>query len=533
MGTGSMGYTHLQYLGLVAYFPLFLVLDRIHQNPQSSFKRKLGAMLLACLAMGMVAAPIGVHWMIHSIHVFGHMPWPVALVLTCLGYGLEVMLVLGFCFALPLFVIRRWGWWDLPLRLLFAWLMDSLYPRLFQWSFGGLTFIQTPWLSQLADVVGAWGLGFYSLGCNFLLLLLWRSYHAPERVPLRVVRGFVIGYLVLVVAGTLYGMFRGMSLETQSAEGASLHIAAVQPNFSLKNLASNPDLAYSNRVGNIGGLLQDSKQALAQFPPDSSVPRLVVWPESTYPFAFFKDAAGRRLVEQFARENQTSVLLTTIDWEVNAQQEYKFYGLSLLLGPDGQIRGRYNKIFLIPFGEYIPGASWFPAWRNFMKQMVPQISEFEQGSDHTVFSLSETHQLSGSICFDIFSPKITRNMVRNGADLVINLSNLAWFGKSNATKHMEMMIRWKAIENRVPLLYISNNGQTMFINPLGEQVSKALELFETGSLSKTIVLQQHFSFYREYKETLQLLIIVLLLGLSLLAHRRYHVFLPASLQASD
>jgi apolipoprotein N-acyltransferase len=86
------------------------------------------------------------------------------------------------------------------------------------------------------------------------------------------------------------------------------------------------------------------------------------------------------------------------------------------------------------------------------------------------------------------------------------------------------MVRWRAIENRVPMLYISNNGETMFIDPLGDKMGEALSLFEQDSLSRTIVLQRHFSIYREYKEWVHLGAGCLFLIMLLLAQRYGHVF---------
>ncbi len=521
-GLASM-VSSFQYLGLVAYFPLLLVLDRIYQSQEYTWKRKIFYTLLACWGVGAIGATIANPWMIHSIHVFGHMPWGIAVLITGLVYGFEITLVLWVCFGFPMIFIKRLEGWDIPFRFCFFLLADPLYPRLFQWSFGGFVFTETVWIAQIADLVGDWGLGFYSIGFHFLLLLFWRKALLPASFNKSVAIGFTGVYFFLLVAGIAYGGWRTTQLESFLAEGEPLHIVAIQPNFSLQQLASNPDLAYSKRETNIRALLYDSQQALEALPDDSTIPKLLVWPESVYPFAYLKDPAEQKRIQRFVKRYQTALLFATIDWE-ETPTGYQFYGISLLIGSDGEIKGRYNKIFLIPFGEYIPGGAVFPAYRQWLKQLVPNISEFKRGDDFTVFQLADNLPFSGSICFDVFSPKIIRNMVRNGAQFVINLSNLAWFGKTNATRQMEMMIRWKAIENRVPFLYISNNGETMFINALGEKVGKKLELFEQGSLSKTILLQQYFSIYREYREWLLAGIFLVFLVITIYAQWKDRLF---------
>ena len=512
----------LNLLGLVAFFPLLVVLDRIHQSTDSRRVKTLHT-LLACWGVGIGFGVIGSHWMIYAIHVFGHLPWVVAIAITALAYGLLVGITLFFLCGLPLFFVRVWGWWDIPVRLMFIVLLDPFYPRLVQWSFGGYTFSAIPWIAQVAEIIGEWGLGFFAMGVNFLLLLLWRRQLTDSRIEWYVVRRTSGIFALLLLVGLGYGIWREIQLEPRLSEGASLHVAAIQPNFLLNEIAVNPNLTYSNRKKNLGELLRDSKDALAEFPRHSTIPRLVVWPESTYPFYFYRKDAARKLLQQFTRQENTAILLASQDDHQTPEGRRKS-GLSILMGPEGKVRGNYAKINLMPFGEYIPLAKEFPAYGRWLKKTIPQIGLYEPGTKYTVFKLSKDIQFSGAICFDVFSDEIVRNMVRNGASFVINLSNLAWYGFTNASRQLEMMVRWRAIENRVPMLYISNNGETMFIDPLGDKMGEILGLFEQDSLSRTIVLQQHFSFYREYKEWVHLGAGFLFLLTLLLAQKYGRIF---------
>lgn len=512
-------------LAFVAFFPLFLVLDRIVSQQSYSKKKKLGLSFLSCWATAIVFAPLAVQWMTNSINVFGHMPWLVALLITSFVYGFEITMILWFCFGLPAFLVKQRNGWDIPFRLCFFLIVDWWYPRFFSWSFGGRAFFEVPWISQVADLVGSWGLGFYSVGVNFLLLMLWRVFVGGALYQKKQLTGFVLFYLSLLGLGSLYGAWRTNDLQKEMEVGSPLHVASVQPNFSLRRLASNPDLAYSVRDSNIRGLLSDSKKALSRFSVESAIPRLVIWPESTFPYAYYKSPQVQKVVQRFAQEHNTSILLNSVDWEENLEGT-KFYGTSLLVGNNGQIQGRYNKIFLIPFGEYIPGASWFPSFRHWLRSSIPNMSEFERGEEYTVFHISDQLALSGAICFDVFSPDIIRNMTRNGADFIVALSNLAWFGKSNASLNMELAIHWRAIENRVPVLIASNNGETVFLNVLGQRSSEAVALFEEGSLSETVYLKSYTSFYRNYREWVHWSMVVLLILVAWIAYRNnvFHSF---------
>jgi apolipoprotein N-acyltransferase len=502
------------WVGILAFFPLLAVLDQLHKNRLFSLQKRAGLFFAVCWFSGSIAASIGGNWIINSINIFGHIPWFAALLITAVGYGLEVGLQLFVYFGIPLLFIRQRSGWDLIVRLAFVLALDPWYPRLIQWNYGGLTFSKFPWLEQAADILGASGLLLYSAGFSFLLLYWWRwkSEGTGNRKSLFKVSTI---YLILWVFGLGYGAWRTQDLVIQNSKldsessgniqnlvsdfPAKLTVMVIQPNFSLQELASNPELAHSKRQQNLAGLLEDSLKALEQLPENTTTPKLLIWPESVYPDPFFKVAASREKVLSFAEANQTSILLATVDW-VKTQTDYKFHGVSVLIGANGEVLGRYNKIFLIPFGETIPFSEWFPGIASWLRNNIANMSEFERGREYTVFSVPENIELSAPICFDIFSPTVVRGMVRNGSNLVVNLSNLAWFGRTTASDNMVAVLRWRAIENRVPVVFASNNGKSVFIGADGKNRSRQLGLFEEGSLTSTINIRPKFSFFREYAE---------------------------------
>ena len=438
------------WVGILAFFPLLAVLDQLHKNRLFSLQKRAGLFFAVCWFSGSIAASIGGNWITNSINVFGHIPWFAALLITAVGYGLEVGLQLFVYFGIPLLFIRQRSGWDLIVRLAFVLALDPWYPRLIQWNYGGLTFSKFPWLEQAADILGASGLLLYSAGFSFLLLYWWRWKSEGTGNRKSLFKASTI-YLILWVFGLGYGAWRTQDLVIQNSklDSASsgniqnlvpdfptkLTVMVIQPNFSLQELASNPELAHSKRQQNLAGLLEDSLKALEQLPENTTTPKLLIWPESVYPDPFFKVAASREKVMSFAEANQTSILLATVDW-VKTQTGYKFHGVSVLIGANGEVLGRYNKIFLIPFGETIPFSEWFPGIASWLRNNIANMSEFERGREYTVFSVPENIEFSAPICFDIFSPTVVRGMVRNGSNLVVNLSNLAWFGRKIGRAHV-------------------------------------------------------------------------------------------------
>ncbi|MBC8220871.1 MAG: apolipoprotein N-acyltransferase [Proteobacteria bacterium] len=489
------------WLGLISLFPLIFTLEQLHTEEGLSFRKRALLFFGICWLTGGIAASIGSYWITNSIHVFGHAPWSVALMITGVGYGLEVGFQLFVYFGIPLLLIRKLNNWDLPLRLAFVLALDPWYPRLIHWNYGGLTFSEFPWIEQLADIIGSSGLLLFSSGLAFLLIgwLRWKSGKISHKKILQASNL----YLLLWIIGLSYGAWRTYNLETKFPEtnpnSSNLTVLVIQPNFSLQDLASNAELAHSKRQQNLESLLNDSRKALAELPQNTSTEKLLVWPESVFPDAYFKSQNSRHRVSSFAQEHQANILFATVDWEPT-QTGHKFYGVSVLVGKNGEVLGRYNKIFLIPFGEMIPFSDWFPGIAAWLRQNIANMSEFDRGSEYTVFSLADNTQLSAPICFDIFNPTVMRGMVRNGSDLVLNLSNLAWFGRTTASDNMVATLRWRAIENRVPVVFASNNGESLFIAANGKNMSQQLGLFEEGTLTSTVQLQSQFSFYREYAE---------------------------------
>ena len=526
------------WVGILAFFPLLAVLDQLHKNRLFSFQKRVGLFFVVCWFSGSIAASIGGYWITNSINVFGHIPWFAALLITAVGYGLEVGIQLFVYFGIPLLLIRQRNGWDLIVRLAFVLALDPWYPRLIQWNYGGLTFSKFPWLEQAADILGASGLLLYSAGLSFLLLYWWRWKSEGTGNRKSLFKASTI-YLILWVLGLGYGAWRTQDLVTQNSKldsassgniqdlvpdfPAKLTVMVIQPNFSLQELASNPELAYSKRQQNLAGLLEDSRKALEQLPENTTTPKLLIWPESVYPDPFFKVAASREKVLSFAEANQIYILLATVDW-VKTQTAYKFHGVSVLIGANGEVLGRYNKIFLIPFGETIPFSEWFPGIASWLRNNIANMSEFERGKEYTVFYVPENIEFSAPICFDIFSPTVVRGMVRNGSNLVVNLSNLAWFGRTTASDNMVAVLRWRAIENRVPVVFASNNGKSVFIGADGKNRSRQLGLFEEGSLTFTINIRPQFSFFREYAEWVWGGFMFLFFMLGILAQVRGKIF---------
>ncbi len=513
------------WIGLISFLPLIFTLEKIHTEKNLSLKKQAFLSFGFCWITGGIAASIGANWITSSVHVFGHLNWGFALIITCLGYGLEVGFQLFIYFGVPMLLISRLNFWDLPLRLSYIIAIDPWYPRLIYWNYGGLTFSEFPWIEQLADIVGSSGLIFYSAGLAFLSIG-WIRVRFNKLNTRKMLYASTV-YLLFWIIGLSYGAWRSSILEKDNSDKnkkiPNLTVIVIQPNFSLQDLALSPELAYSKRRGNLNSLIDDSTKALSKLTKNINTEKILVWPESVFPYPYFKSEKARKIISSFAKLNQTNILLTTVDWDYTNHKQ-KFYGVSVLIGKNGEVLGRYNKIFLIPFGEMIPFSKWFPSIAEWLRDNISNMSEFDRGSEYTVFSINDNTQISAPICFDIFNPSVIRGMVENGSKLILNLSNLAWFGETTASNNMVSVLRWRAIENRVPVIFASNNGESIIISASGKNIGQKLGLFEEGTLSSKFQLTQRFSFYREYAEFVWMGFLLLFFAILIQAHRRGKIF---------
>ena len=525
------------WVGLFVFVPFLVALQwrLLHQRrgeggaEAPSLLRRLGFALSSCYLIAVISVIFGMDWLATSVHLFGHQPQLLAMLIAGLAYGLEIGLILFLGYALPLFFIRRTNGWELGVRLLWMLLVDAWYPRLIGWSFGGITFFEVPWIEQGADLVGAWGLGFFAVGANLLLarwlavrLPVWLRIDASDRGTTPALppsfQWQATLYGCLFVAVLLYGAhFEYIRSQEPKTSGATSHLrlVSVQPNFSIFPHAIDKN-AFPGEPFNLNKLFALSRQGLAALPPsgdgdEDETPALVVWPESAFPWPLLNSAENRARLSAFARQERTALLLAVSEQQIQDDRPQP-KALSLLFDATGTLVGRYEKITLMPFGEYIPligNLYWLGDW---VRATFPMISEFVPGHRHEVFSLGANRaKIAGAICFDAASPSVFRGMAGAGAQLIANLANLAWFGDSEATTQMEMLMRWRAIENRVPVLLSALAGETQLIDATGEHQGARIPLFQQGVLAEHVTLQTYDSFYRRYQPQIHALVVLLFL----------------------
>ena len=196
------------------------------------------------------------------------------------------------------------------------------------------------------------------------------------------------------------------------------------------------------------------------------IPGLIVWPEVPAPFSL-QDAAFGGRAQRIARDSGGDFLVGVEDWKRDPAGKWLASNSAVLLDASGQRIFTYDKIHLVPFGEYVP----LRRWLTFAGKLTADIGDFTPGTSYAVGRLRDRSPGGGTfgafICYEAVFPDAVRRFTANGAGLLINISNDGWFGRSAAPAQHLMMARVRAVENRRWLLRDTNNGYTVSVDPYG------------------------------------------------------------------
>jgi len=195
-------------------------------------------------------------------------------------------------------------------------------------------------------------------------------------------------------------------------------------------------------------------------------PGVIVWPEAPAPFTL-QDRNFAAIAQKIAQESGSDFLVGAEDWKHDAAGKWLATNSAILLNPSGERVYSYDKIHLVPFGEYVPLRKYL----TFTGKLTADLGDFTPGDDYGVGRLPGG-RFSTFICFEAVFPDAVRRFTANGAELLINISNDGWFGRSSAPAQHLMMARVRAVENRRWLLRGTNNGYTVSVDPYGRIVAE-------------------------------------------------------------
>jgi apolipoprotein N-acyltransferase len=343
-------------------------------------------------------------------------------------------------------------------------------------------------LIQVADVTGMYGITFLIVMVN-VFFYRWLSSGSLYQFPWKQAGG--VSLLFLLILG--YGQYRIGHIDESIKKAESIEIAIIQGNID-QNIKW--DSAYQTKTLEIYSSL--SREA------GLSSGGLIVWPETAVPFYFNSNEPLRTEVLKTAQSTGSYLLFGSPSYEEKNGNFY-YRNSAYLLQPDGGVNGRYDKVHLVPYGEYVPLRQFFP----FIGKLVEGVGDFAGGSGYSPISM-DGRSLGVLICYEGIFPKGARSYKQSGTDLLINITNDAWFGRTSAPhQHLSMTV-FRAVENRLYLVRAANTGISAIVDPRGMILSKT-GLFERTILKGEVKLIDESSIYAAYSD-----IFVFVCGITLL-----------------
>lgn len=349
----------------------------------------------------------------------------------------------------------------------------------FPWALLGYS--QQGWLEaiQSADLFGVYGISYLLALVNVTIALVIVALRDRRSMP----RLAVTGAILLFCANLLYGY---TTLEKSPARRErTLVTTLVQGNID-QSIKWDPAFVQAT---------VDRYRDLSQAAAREYKSQLIVWPESATPFYFQDQSPLSDEVRQVAVTSQAALIFGSPAYEKRADGRWHFLNSAFLLGPKGETLGRGDKVHLVPFGEYVPLKSLLP----FVNKLVEGIGDFSAGSIHTL-PLGAT-RIGLLVCYEGIFPELARAYVNQGSDLLVNVTNDAWYGQSSAPYQHLAMARFRAIENRVWLVRAANTGISAFIDPTGS-IGGATPIFVTLSTTVKVGLGSRPTLYRTIGDAL-------------------------------
>jgi apolipoprotein N-acyltransferase len=448
----------LPFLAWIAITPLMVCILR--DAAKSSSNNYHAPKVLRSFALGYLCGVVwyagSCYWIYHVMHSYGGLQ-PVVAALILFGFCLYLGLYHGL-FALLLALGARGREPHVGRALLLApffWIAVELArARItgFPWDLLGTAQVDNIALTRVATFTGVYGV-------SFEIAVINAGFAAAFLVPLRsrgTLLGTVLGVAVLLQAGRL----------VHPAPSAHDHVATlVQVDIPiLEENAWTPQLLHRTLQSLEAISIPAARDAEAQ----QGVPGLIVWPESPAPF-FAPDPNVRTELSEMARTSSSYVVAGSLALgpEASADRQ-QMYNSAALISPTGDWAERYDKIHLVPFGEYVPYRELF----SFAGKLTREVGDFTPGANRRPLDVGAM-KLGIFICYESIFPDEVRQFAQRGAQVFVNISNDSWFGPTGAPGQHLNMVRMRGIENRRWVLRSTNTGITTAIDPFGRVVARA------------------------------------------------------------
>lgn len=468
----SYPFIRLELIAWVALVPLLISLRSV-EKPGELFRRVYLTMLLFCM--------ISLWWVSLATFPGG--------VLTIVAQAFFLTVPLFAFFVLKKMAGYRFALFSLP----FVWVAWEWAYMLQDMSLGWLTLGNSQanlnLMIQYADIVGVWGISFWLLWFNVLVVLslIGSKKEAISSVAL----------MVLMVAAPLLYATALLSRDGRMAEKESgLRVMLVQPDINPheKWVEYNSTEIMARYYRMTGKAVRENR------------PELVIWPETAIPFSILTSpyAADLHLLHFALRQWNTAFLTGFIDIAVERDQQAESYNASMLLEPGRGVPQIYHKMRLVPFAERVPYIDSFP-WLGNLTFSLSGIRGWGKGRDASVMEFSSPRHgkvvIANIICYESIFPTLVSEFVRKGARLLTLVTNDGWYGTSYGPYQHLAIGRMRCIENRRAMARCANTGLTVVLDKFGRTIAE-VPWWQQECLTAEVPLESRLTFYTTHPDLL-------------------------------
>ncbi len=412
------------------------------------------------------------YWVFIPVHVHGHLPWVLAFPCPLL-LGMYMGVYAGIFTLLVHWLRTRL---PIPLQAVTAGLLwgslEMAQGTLFTgFSWLTLSVALAPWPSTIQGLAYV---GEYWLSAIFAMCAACLALGKQSRVSL--ILGIATSAALLI--------WGNLALNAPLPDGPRARVALIQGNI---DQSRKWDEAYQEAT--IHEYIRLTRKELIPKPD------LIVWPETAMPFYLQEDNALARQVRGFVRDHHVLLLTGAPRYTVNpVSGAIQYANSAFLLNPGGEIVAVYDKEHLVPFGEYVPLRTLFP----FISRLAQGDGEFIPGDNPAPLNWEDL-ALGMLICYETIFPKLSQDRVQAGANVLVNISNDAWFGSSSAPRQHLHQAVLRAVEQGRFLVRSTNTGITAVIDPQGRRLESGT-LFQklTLTYSEVRLIQEPTFFHRHF-----------------------------------
>lgn len=456
------------FIAWISLIPLFWAIKDV-----SSIRQGL---LLGFIA-GMVCHAGLIYWIAYVVINYGYLPIHVGIILmlllACYLSLYTSLFAAGIVFLRPKVAL----YFAAPVLWICLEYSKSNLLTGFPWENLGYSQYLNHYLLQFADIAGVYGLSFLIVLANAVLF---------EVVFKRSRKEFILAAaVILIIIGILiYGVNRSKQVEEILQNAAGIEVAMIQGNID-QSIKWND--GFQKKTINIYEQLSLQNAPLTE--------GLVVWPETAVPFNYQDAGQFQKQVRDICFKTKNWLIFGSTSYE-NSKNNTNYYNSAYLLSPDGEIKGKYDKVHLVPYGEYVPLRNVFP----FIKKLTAGMGDFSAGDGYHPLTVN-SKKIGILICYEGILPFAARTYKNEGAELLVNITNDAWFGATSAPfQHFSMAV-FRAVETRLYLVRAANTGISAIISPKGEIVAQT-KIFEKSAIKDNVKFSSVQTVYAEYGDIL-------------------------------